>query len=205
MNLKEAFRYQSFLEKLMMSVQLSLAEKDHAMKTTEIHHCSLSNPEAHDRTEQVDKGEFFLNDDVIRLGVKLIEEKSKLCNAITAAKAASGANIDAEIETNKFRQKLTNSITQMLKMKPGKKKTQARGYKFDVNQTQVSYIYDMEVVDEDNFDREQAKKIARHLAEESDLVSTSVEMALVNTQVNYDPPFNVNSNFEDVMQEFLSE
>ncbi len=204
MNLKEAFRYQSFLDKAMAAVQMHLSDKDHAMKTTEIHHCSATNPDAPDRTEQVDKGEFFLNDDVIRLGVKLIEEKSKLSAAITTAKAASGINIDAEIETNKLRQKLTGSMTQMLKMKPGKRKTQARGYKFDVNQTQVSYIYDMEVVDEDNFDREQAKKTVRHLVEESDTVSTMVEMVLVNTKVDYDPPFNVNDGFEDVMQEFIS-
>lgn len=204
MNLKEAFRYQSFLDKMMFSTQGNISDRDHAMKTTEIHHCHLANPEVSDRTEQVDKGEFFLNDDVIRLGVRLVDEKSKLSAAITAAKAASGINIDAEIETNKFRQKLAGEIMRMLKMKPGKKKAQARGYKFDVNQIQVPYIYDMEVIDEDNFDREESKKIMRHLVEESDAVSTMVEMALVNTKVDYEPPFNVNDSFEDVMQEFIS-
>lgn len=204
MNLKEAFRYQNFLDRMMVSVQENISCKDHAMKTTEIHHCSLANPDVQDRTEQIDSGEFPANDDVVQFGMRLVEEKSKLSNAIVAAKISSGVNIDAEIETNKFRQQLTNGLKYMLRMKPGKKKTQARGYKFDVNQTQVPYVYDMEIIDEDNFDRNQAKRIMRELVDESDKVSTKVEMALVNTIVDYVAPFNVNDTFEDVMQEFAS-
>ena len=62
----------------------------------------------------------------------------------------------------------------------------------------------MEILDEDNFDRSAAKEIMRRLVDESDAVSTKVEMALVNTTVNYAPPFNVNDTFDDVMQEFLA-
>lgn len=204
MNLKEAFRYQSFLDKQIQAAGMSIASRDHALKTTEIHRCSLMNPETVDHTEQVDRGDFFPNDDVIRFGVELIAEKRKLTQAIAAAKASVGMNIDAEIETNKFRRSFSDSIRLMLKVKPGKKKTLATGYRFDVNQVQIPYYYDMESVDEDNFDREQARIFARRLTEESDRVSSDVEAALVNTVVAYDPPFDVNDSFEDVMREFLS-
>ena len=173
MNLKEAFRYQNFLDRMMLSVRDSISQKDHALKTTETHFRSAANPEAEDRVEEVNKGEFYQNDDVIRLGLKLIDEKKTLSYAITQAKLSCGVNIDAESETNKFRQN-------------------------------VSYVYDMEVVDEDNFDRATAKEIMRRLVDESDTMSTKVEMALVNTNVDYVPPFNVNDTFDDVMQEFLA-
>lgn len=204
MNLKEAFRYQNFLDRMMLSVRDSISQKDHALKTTETHFCSAANPEAKDRVEAVDKGEFYQNDDVIRLGLKLIEEKKVLSCAIAQAKLLTGVNIDAEIETNKFRQQMATGLKYMLGFKPGKRKSQARGYKFDINQAQVPYIYDMEVVDEDNFDRAAAKEVMRRLVDESDAVSTRVEMALVNTTVDYAPPFNVNDTFDDVMQEFLA-
>lgn len=203
MNLKEAFRYQNFLDRMMLSVRDSISQKDHALKTTETHFCSAANPEAKDRVEKVDKGEFYQNDDVIRLGLKLIEEKKTLSHAIAWAKSYSGVNIDAEIETNKFRQQAVAGIKCMLGFKPGKRKSQARGYKFDINQTQVPYVYDMDIVDEDNFDRTAAKEIMRRLVDEADAVSTKVELALVNTNVDYTPPFNVNDTFDDVMQEFL--
>lgn len=204
MNLKEAFRYQNFLDRMMLSVRDSISQKDHALKTTETHFRSAANPEAEDRVEEVNNGEFYQNDDVIRLGLKLIDEKKTLSYAITQAKLSCGVNIDAEIETNKFRQNVVMGIKYMLGCKPGKRKTQARGYKFDINQVQVSYVYDMEVVDEDNFDRATAKEIMRRLVDESDTMSTKVEMALVNTNVDYVPPFNVNDTFDDVMQEFLA-
>lgn len=204
MNLKEAFRYQSFLDKLIQSAGMSIASRDHALKTTEIHHCSLMNPDAADYTEQVDKGDFFPNDDVICFGMELIVEKRKLTQAIANAKASADINIDAEIETNKFRRSFADSIRLMLKMKPGKKKTRTTGYRFDVNQVQVPYYYDMESVDEDNFDRDAARAQARTLMEESDRASSSVEAALVNTVVAYNPPFDVNDSFEDVIREFLS-
>lgn len=204
MNLKEAFRYQNFLDRMMAFAKDSISTKDHALKTTETHFCSAANPDAKDRVEEVDKGEFHKNDDVLRLGLKLIEEKNALSYAITQAKLSSGVNIDAEIETNKFRQQMVAGLKYMLGFKPGKRKSQARGYKFDINQAQVPYIYDMEILDEDNFDRSAAKEVMRRLVDESDAVSTKVEMALVNTNVDYVPPFNVNDTFDDVMQEFLA-
>ena len=38
----------------------------------------------------------------------------------------------------------------------------------------------------------------------ADKVSAEIDAALINTQVEYEPPFNVNDSFDDVMEEFLA-
>lgn len=204
MNLKEAFRYQKFLETTMQSAAVCLNQKSHALKTTKLHLCSKANPAAQDYAEEEVCGEFYPNDDVLRLMSQLIAEKGNLCRAISEAKAASGINIDAEIETNKFRQQVISSIKSMLSFKPGKQKLQGRGYMLDVNQTQVPYFYDVEITTEDNFDRTSAKALLLRETEQSDRISTQIEAAMVNTPVTYTPPYNVNASFDDVMQQFLT-
>lgn len=204
MNLKEAFRYQNFLEYVMNDAQTSISDRTHCLKVSNHHLRNKANPEADDEIEVVDRGEFYQNDTVIQMMLMLIEEKNKLSNAIAEAKASIGFNIDAALETNKFRQRLIRGVKNMMNCKAAKRKTAGRGYKFDVNQAQVPYIYDIEVTEEEDFDRNKSKEIMRDIIRQSDKISMDIEAALVNTEVLYIPPFDVNSTFDDVMQEFIA-
>ena len=108
MNLKESFRYQNFLENMLAYAGNSLTDREHSLTITKNHLRKKANAEAEDMMETVDVGEFFKNDDVLKFMTMLVEERSKLTNAIGKAKASIGFDLDAAIETNKFRQTVAN-------------------------------------------------------------------------------------------------
>ena len=205
MNLKEAFRYQKFLDTLMMEASSSIQNMAHSTKVVERHLRSSANPEALDSVEEPAAEDFVKNDDAMLFISRLIFEKQKLSNAIAKAKASAGFDIDAAIETNKYRQSAANAIRNMLRAKPSTRKTKGTDYKFDVNGAQVPYRYDIEVVSTDAFNRDHAKQMLKRLMTVSDAMSSAIDGVVVNTIVEYDPPFDVNSNFEDAVAVLLEE
>ena len=75
----------------------------------------------------------------------LVEERSKLTNAIGKAKASIGFDLDAAIETNKFRQTVANRVKTMLRFTASKRTERGTDYKFNVEGNQTQYYYDIEV------------------------------------------------------------
>ena len=206
MNIKEAFRYESFVDNLMNKAYRSISDSSHAQKVVKVHHKSKANPEAEDLTEEVNtaRTEFYQNDDVISFMEFLIEEKEKIMKAVSEAKASYRLDIDAAIGTNKLRQNLAVWIQSMLEIVPSTYTEKGTDYKFNVEGNQVSYVYEVEVEKTDNFDRESAKAIMRKHITKADEVSKEVEKIMVLTEISYTPPFNVNDSFEDAMAAFLS-
>ena len=202
MNLKESFRYQKFLDGLMMNAGSYLQHPSFCLQTTKVHLRKAVNPEAEDVTEVVDDGEFVSADTVMAFMAHLIEEREKLSIAIGAAKASIGFDMDAAIETNKFRQSLNGSIRKMLRFVGTKKKTTEMGYKFDINGQQVPYRYDVEVTTTERYDKEAAKTMMREVIAKADEVSAAIDAALINTAVAYEPPYDVNESFDDVLEAF---
>jgi hypothetical protein len=204
MNLKESFRYQNFLENMLAYAGNSLTDREHSLTITKNHLRKKANAEAEDMMETVDVGEFFKNDDVLKFMTMLVEERSKLTNAIGKAKASIGFDLDAAIETNKFRQTVANRVKTMLRFTASKRTERGTDYKFNVEGNQTQYYYDIEVEANEAFDRSAAKDTMRKLILEADKVSVEIDSAMINTVVEYDAPFNVNDSFEDVMTDFLA-
>lgn len=204
MNLKESFRYQNFLENMLAYAGNSLTDREHSLTITKNHLRKKANAEAEDMMETVDVGEFFKNDDVLKFMTMLVEERSKLTNAIGKAKASIGFDLDAAIETNKFRQTVANRVKTMLRFTASKRTERGTDYKFNVEGNQTQYYYDIEVKANEAFDRSVAKDTMRKLILEADKVSAEIDSAMINTMVEYDASFNVNDSFEDVMTDFLS-
>ena len=204
MNLKESFRYQNFLENMLAYVGNSLTDREHSLTITKNHLRKKANAEAEDMMETVDVGEFFKNDDVLKFMTMLVEERSKLTNAIGKAKASIGFDLDAAIETNKFRQTVANRVKTMLRFTASKRTERGTDYKFNVEGNQTQYYYDIEVEANEAFDRSVAKDTMRKLILEADKVSAEIDSAMINAMVEYDAPFNVNDSFEDVMTDFLA-
>lgn len=122
---------------------------------------------------------FSPNDDVVAFMVWLVEEREKLTTAIGKAKASVGFDIDAAVETNKFRQLLSGSVKGMLRYTPSKKVEQGRDYKFNVEGNQTPYIYDIEVVTEEAYDRTVAKKTMRDMISAADKTSADIDAAMI--------------------------
>lgn len=204
MNLKESFRYQNFLDRMMSDAESSILIPGHCLTVTQKHLKSKANPDATDITEVVEPAEkFYKNDDVIRFMQWLVEEKSKLTNAIGKAKASLDFDIDAAVETNKFRQSVNRAIKAMLRFTSKKTTQQGRDYKFNLEGNQVMYYYDIESESVEAYDRESAKALMRSMISEADTTSSQIDSALINTVVDYSPRFDVNESFEDVMQAFI--
>lgn len=205
MNLKEAFRYETYIDKLIDRVPRYLSDSERVFKTTRLHKKSLANPEAVDVVEESEPLVFpYLNDDIIRFAVWLINEKEKLMLAVGKAKAECGMDIDAAIGTNKLRQMVFSSIRSMLDFKASKTTTRDSDYKFNVEGNQVSYYYEVEVDKKENFNREEDKSIMRGLITKADEVSAEIDSAIVNTKVDYEPLFDVNESFEDAAEVFFN-
>lgn len=204
MNLKESFRYQNFLDMMMRAASASIQQRDHCLKVTKTHLRSKANPDASDVTETVEGEVFFANDDVVAFMAWLVKEREKLTTAIGAAKASIGFDIDAAIETNKFRQTVNGSIKSMLRYTPTKRVEQGRDYKFNVEGNQTPYIYEIEVVSEEAYDKTGAKTLMREMISKADEVSAAIDAAMINTKVDYEPVFDVNETFDDVMTDFLA-
>jgi len=205
MNLKESFRYQKFLDKMMSQAVRSLCNSDHALRVTRKHLRSAANPDAEDIEEILEPDTpFFPNDDVIRLMDWLVTERQNLSAAIGKAKASAGFDIDAAIETNKFRQMVYGGIKSMLEHHASKSKVQGRDYRFNINGDQTPYYYEIELTKEEAFDREASKDVMRRMITEADQVSADIDAALINIQVDYLPKCDVNDTFDDLMMAFIS-
>ena len=92
----------------------------------------------------------------------------------------------------------------MLRYKVGKRMERGTDYKFNAEGNQAPYFYDIEVITSENFDRAQAKAAAQSVIAKADEVSAAIDAALINTQVEYAVPFNVNDSFDDAMAAFLA-
>lgn len=204
MNLKESFRYQNFLESMMGFAGESITNREHSLTVTKKHLRSKANSDAEDMEEAVNFGEFYKNDDVISFMFFLVKEKEKLTTAIGLAKATIGFDLDAAVETNKFRQTLMGRAKMMLRYVSAKKMERGTDYKFNAEGNQNQYFYDIEVEYTEAFNREEAKRLVKEIATEADKTSAALDSAMINTQVDYTAPFNVNDSFDDVMEEFLA-
>ena len=205
MNLKEAFRYQNFLDRMFGAAALSIQKRDHCLTQTRKHLCSKVNPEANDFEEEVKvEEEFFANDDVIKAMLFMIGEKEKLTIAINNAKKSIGLDIDAALAVNKYRQQFNSAVAFMMRFKPCNRVETEIGHKFNVAGDPVDYKYDVEVTSVESYDKDAAKKAMKEIISEADKTSSEIDAAKVNTKVEYTPVLDVNDSFEDVMNAFLN-
>lgn len=204
MNLNEAFRYQKFLNNIFTQAASSIQHPEHCLTTTKIHCRNDMNPDAADFEETVEVDAFYENDAVIEFIIYLIEEKKRLTVAINNAKQASGMDIDAMISANRMRQMANRAINTMLRYK-GSVTTERNGrdYKFNAEGNQVPYVYDIETTTKEAFDREKSREIAMDFITTADNDSSAIDEVMINTVVQYEPPFNVNFSFDDCMDAFL--
>lgn len=205
MNLKESFRYQNFLDSMMRAAVNSVINKEHCLTVTKTHLRNKANPDVQDVIEAVEVEKFFENDDVLAFMRLLVDEKCTLTTKINQAKMSiDGLDLDAAIESNKFRQQVGNTIKSMMRNTPRKTIERGQDYKFNVEGNQVMYYYDIEVESVEAYDRIKAKELMRDMIATADENSTAIDSALINTQVDYEPKFDVNDSFEDVMETFIA-
>lgn len=206
MNLKEAFRYQNKLQRLMEEAE-SILRRD--KNVTLVENTALLrkvNPDAENETTlEAPETEYSEQiTDIARFLMFLLHERENLSAAIRAAKGSMAMDFDGEVSLNAHRQEIASIFRHMAEIRcseavyPGA----GVGYKFNAEGNQVSYRCDLKKVTTINFDRNKVRGYASALSRQADGISAELDKCMVITDVYYEAPFDVNDSFAEILRQF---
>lgn len=200
MILKEAFRYQNLLDGFISESIYLLCNEEFIVKKKQIHNRKKVNKDAENEEIDLDGKELeFTPTDLIDFLVSVIDEKSRLTNAITDAKRKMEIDIDSTILMNRIRQRCSTTLANMLSHKTSSTESKGTDFKFNENGEQVSYVYPMTVISTINFDRNDVKELSRKWRKESDDLSTKLDLLEVTTEVDFSPKWDFDDTLEDAV------
>lgn len=204
MNLKEAFRFQNKFQVLMTEAQGILGKEKNITRVEKTTLQSKVVAGAEDvAVVEVAETEFVEQiTDIASLLMFLLNEREKLSYAIRDAKKSMSIDFDGEVSLNAKRQEVATIFRKMNEIR-GSEVTLAgggTGYKFNADGNQVSFRCDLKRVVTINFDRNKTRSYANGLSKKADQVSAELDKAIVNTEVAYEAPFDVNDTFAEVLQ-----
>ena len=204
MNLKEAFRYQNRIEWLMGEAKEVLGRERNVTKVENTTLRHKVNPDVEDETT-VEEPETEYADQITEIAVFLmflLDEREKLSRAIREAKKGMDMDFDGEVSLNAKRQNIAEIFRRMSEIRCSERLLPGMGvgYKFNAEGNQVSYRCDLKKVTTINFDRTKVRSYATGLSKKADQVSAELDKSMVNTDVAYEAPFDVNDSFAEVLQ-----
>lgn len=203
MNLKEAFRYQNHLQVLMMEAENILSREKNVTKVENTVLLHKVNPEAQDETTvELPSTEYADHiTEVAILLMFLLEQRQLLSRAIREAKQGMDMDFDGEVSLNTKRQAIARVFQRMSQIQSSEVvlPNAGAGFKFNAEGNQVTYRCDLKKVTTIHFDRNKIRGFASTLHKRSDEVSAALDKCMVNTMVDYAPPFDVNDTFQDVL------
>ena len=207
MNLKEAFRYQNKLQSLMQEAEYVLGKDTNVTKveTTYLRSKVVSDA-ADEKVVQIPETEYSEKiTEMVEFLLFILDEKEKLFEAIRKAKNAQAFDMDGEVSLNATRQKVAQVLKRMNDLR-GSEQTVSnagQGYKFNAEGNQVSYRCDLKRVTTINFDRKVVQRKLKELNRKSDETSAQIDVCLVTSVVDYEPPFDVNASFADAFESYM--
>ena len=144
---------------------------------------------------------------VIDFLIVLIDEREKIARAIHAAKSKMTFDIDTAVDVNKKRHSAAAVLRELrqLKSKSLLRKNFGTGYVFNNEGNQTEYRYDIERIQTIDYDRNKVRKQLKELYAEADKVSTAIDLALLNTEVKYELPFDIHGDYDSIIEEFIGE
>ena len=203
MNLKEAFRYQNKLQWLMTEAEEILRRDRNVVKVEQTALLHKVNPDAVDETTMEPADTVYADQitDIAVLLMFLLGERERLSRAIREAKKAMDMDFDGEVSLNTRRQELASIFRNMVQLRSSETVISGGGvgYKFNAEGNQVGYRCDLKTVTTINFDRSKIRSYAAALSRKADEISADLDKRMVNTEVSYEPPFDVNDTFAEVL------
>ena len=209
MNLKEAFRYQNKLQRLMSEAEGILMRDNNVTKVENTALRHKVNPEAEDETTLEMPETEYANQitEVAVFLMFLLSERERLSSAIRAAKQSMDMDFDGEVSLNAKRQEIAGIFRHMGEIRSSENLYPGAGvgYKFNAEGNQVSYRCDLKKVTTINFDRNKVRSFTTFLCKQADQVSAELDRCMVNTEVSYEAPFDVNDTFAEVLQQHIDQ
>ena len=211
MNLKEAFRFQNKLQSMMDEAQSILGSTANITKVQNTYLRKKVMPEAENETT-IDAPATEYSEQITLVAeflLHLLSEREKLSVAIFHAKAGLDlpAGLDGEVSLNSKRQEVASLFRRMAGLRSSEVliSNGGTGYRFNNEGNQVSYRCDVKRVPTINFDRNKIRKMCGDLSKKADEVSAALDSELVNTQVEYTVPFDVNATFAEAFEIFAGD
>ena len=206
MNLKEAFRFQNKLQSLMDEAERILADDRNItqVKVTALYKKAMPEQENETTVESAPSEYADHIDAVAAFLLHLLGEREKLSRAIRAAKERQEMDMDSEVSLNSTRQSLASFFHHMVDLRNSEKLLPggATGYRFNAEGNQVPFRCDAKRVVTIHYDRNRVRSYLKQLTEKSDQVSAQLDRCLINSQVDYDAPFDVNDSFAAVFGDY---
>ena len=205
-NLKEAFRFQNKLQSLMDEAERILADDRNItqVKVTALYKKAMPEQENETTVEPAPSEYADHIDAVAAFLLHLLGEREKLSRAIRAAKERQEMDMDSEVSLNSTRQSLASFFRHMVDLRNSEKLLPggATGYRFNAEGNQVPFRCDAKRVVTIHYDRNRVRSYLKQLTEKSDQVSAQLDRCLINSQVDYDAPFDVNDSFAAVFGDY---
>lgn len=201
MNLKESYRYANYLDNLLDTAYTYLRVRRFITTTKQEHLRSKANSEAENEIIEVQKpyDVGFTPNNIVDFVVKVIDEKEKLSAAIAKVKIETEINIDNAIAMNKKKQAFVSVLNGMANIKASEKQTSGADYKFNQEGNQVKYFYNIIETTTIDYDRNSVRALAKKFLKETDEISAKLDAIEINTVLNFEPTFDINSTFEEVV------
>lgn len=208
MNLKDAFRFQNKLQGLMQEADMILSDRRNILKVKTTHLRSKVMADAEDvEVEDTAPSEYagYANEVAAFLWA-MLAEREKLSMAIHDAKSKMMIDMDSEVGLNKARQSFAETLRRMTSYRTSEKTITGggSGFRFNAEGNQVTYKCDAKVVTSIDFDRDKIRGMAEALGRKADETSSALDRCLVNTEVDYVLPFDMNANFDEILSDFIA-
>ena len=206
MNLKEAFRYQNKLQSFMDEAQSILDRDSNVTKVenTYLRHKVMA--EAEDETIlSVPETEYYEQiTGIAQFLLYLLSEKAALCAAIRQSKDELDIDMDSEVSLNASRQSVARTFKRMNDLRSSEQTIAGggTGYRFNAEGNQISYRCDVKRVTTINYDRKVIRSELAKLNRQADETSAKIDLCLVTSKVEYEPPFDVNASFADAFEAY---
>ena len=208
MNLKEAFRYQNKLSSFLNEAQMILCSDKNITKVENPYLRHKVMPEMDDETVlSLPDTEYYEHiTSIAKFMLFLLEEKQVLSAAIRKAKDALDIDMDSEVSLNGTRQNVARILQHMNDLKSSEQTIAGGGtaYRFNTDGNQISYRCDVRRVTTINYDRIFVRRALEKLNHQSDETSARLDLCLVTSKVDYNPPIDVNASFADALEMFMA-
>lgn len=200
MNLRESFQYMNFLDGKLEDIEWKLRDTKNVVTIKETHMKSASNPNFQDEDKIIEPDIEFEAVQLIDFMDVIMKEKAELSKAIHEAKNKAEVNLDHAISLNKAKQKQAIILQRLIDLKTKEEERRETAYMINNEGNQVPFYYPVKRVATINYDRNKVKKRYKAIKKECDEMSTLIDKIQINTEVVFDPKWDVSDTLEDMLE-----
>ena len=200
MNLRESFQYMNFLDGKLEEIEWKLRDTKNVVTIKETHMKSTSNPNFQDEDKVIEPDIEFEAVQLIDFMDVIMKEKTELSIAIHEAKNKAEVNLDHAISLNKAKQKQAIILKRLIDLKTKEEERRETAYMINNEGNQVPFYYPVKRIATINYDRNKVKARYKAIKKECDEMSTLIDKIQINTEVIFDPKWDVFYTLEDMLE-----